>query len=78
MLWVAIKLSVPMLFISHLAFHLCYVGHWQMLVQEDVYVLCYLFAGIVTPRETQNDSRQKLVLEGQLQKVTEFIAYLEN
>ncbi len=26
MLWVAITLSVPMLFISHLAFHLCYVG----------------------------------------------------
>jgi hypothetical protein len=50
----------------------------QMLVLDDAYVLCYLFAGIVTPRETQNDSRQKLVLEGQLQKVTEFIAYLEN
>jgi len=49
-----------------------------MLVQKDVYVLRYLFAGIVTPRETQNDSRQKLVLEGQLQKFTEFIAYLEN
>ena len=39
---------------------------------------CICFSGIVNPQEKRSGAREQILLEGQLQKVTEFISYLEN
>ena len=39
---------------------------------------CICFSGIVKPQEKRSGAREQILLEGQLQKVTEFISYLEN